>query len=233
MVERSERIRTWIGDTAAYVFCAEKRDYCASMSGRIERDLFEHIQTPTTKAITASFSELYKLKDEKIDATLIALVPFREPDFESIRKAIEDDTFDKVVILIMREGEMSRSIARAYGALNLGTGVCDELPDSLMVEAARMMVNEEHNGLSSGIGKDATLSLIHAFRQSGVPAQKEPWLAAYFAAGGEVRHAETVAKFIDEINKGTRHRYKQRYRANIVEIIKERMLEKPSLKETS
>ncbi|WP_416442565.1 hypothetical protein AB3K78_09120 [Leucobacter sp. HNU] len=223
MAESGQRIQEWIGDTSAYLFCAEKEAHYSPNSHRQERDLFASIQNPNIKSFKAAFGNLHEVQGKSVDVALVALIPFKEPEFEAIRRAIVDQTFPKIVIIITHEGEMSRSILRGFGAVNLETGEHDALPDPLLIEAAKTMVNEEYNGLGSGNGKDAVLSLIHAFRQAGYPTNKELWLAAYFAAGGKTRHAETVAKFIDEINKGTRHRFQNRFRPNIVEILKERV----------
>ncbi|MFF1876508.1 hypothetical protein [Leifsonia sp. NPDC058230] len=51
----------------------------------------------------------------------------------------------------------------------------------------------------------------------------QPWLRAYFAAGGTFRHAVEIAKLLGEMKKGVRHRVKARYRDNIVEILRERV----------
>lgn len=86
-----------------------------------------------------------------------------------------------------------------------------------------MMKNEEYNGLSSGRGKDAVVQLVRAFAAEGYPAGTQPWLRAYFAAGGTFRHAESVEKLVKEMKAATRHRVKPRYRDNIVEILRERL----------
>jgi hypothetical protein len=49
----------------------------------------------------------------------------------------------------------------------------------------------------------------------------DAWLCAYFAAGGTFRHAESIAKLIGEMKKGTKHRVRTRYVDNIVEVLRD------------
>jgi hypothetical protein len=85
------------------------------------------------------------------------------------------------------------------GALNLHTGEASPAPDPLMVAAAKMMVGEACNGLSSGHGKDSVVQLVRAFAAEGHRTEVDPSLRAYFAAGGSFRHAESVAKLVKEM----------------------------------
>lgn len=90
------------------------------------------------------------------------------------------------------------------------------------------MVDEQYNGLSAGNGKAAVAQLIRAFTDGGYALEKEPWLHAFFAAGGEFRHAESISKLILEMNKGTKHRVQQRYRSEIFSILRERATTRPA-----
>jgi hypothetical protein len=92
----------------------------------------------------------------------------------------------------------------------------------LQKEAAKCMVAEQYNGLSTGSGKAAVVQLLRAFTEAGYPLEREPWLQAFFAAGGEFRHAETISKLISEMKNGTKHRVQQRYRPEILSILRER-----------
>lgn len=231
--EGSQRIRDWIGATPAYLFCAEKEEHFTAKSHRLEHDLTEHLEVPGIKSIRATYADLRHAEGKKLDATLLALIPFKEVEIEAIRQAVEDDTFEKVVVIISTESGVLRAMLRGFGSTNLGAEEKDATADPLLVEAARMMVNEEYNGLGSGNGKGAVLGLIHAFRDAGVSASKDDWLAAYFAAGGKVRHAETVAKYLDEIAKGTKHRYESWFDSKIVKILSKRIERKASAEASS
>lgn len=74
-------------------------------------------------------------------------------------------------------------------ALNLHTQESAPANDPLLLAAAKMIKNEECNGLSSGHGKDAIMQLVRAFAAQGYPVEPDPWLRAYFAVGGSFRHA--------------------------------------------
>jgi len=70
------------------------------------------------------------------------------------------------------------------GARNLDTGLVHENADALQLEAAKCMVNEQYNGLSTGNGKAAVVQLIRTFTDSGYSLEQEPWLKA-FVSGHE------------------------------------------------
>ena len=82
-------------------------------------------------------------------------------------------------------------------------------------------MNLEYNGLSSGRGKDSVICLLRAFTNSGYPLDETDWMRAYFAAGGNFRHCETVVKFVREMKNGVRHRVQSRYRGDIVDFLRE------------
>jgi|SRR6218665_287550 len=109
------------------------------------------------------------------------------------------------------------------GALNLHTQESAPANDPLLLAAAKMIKNEDYNGLSLGRGKDAVVQLVRGFAAEGYPVEPEPWLRAYFAGGGSFRHAESVEKLVKEMKAGTKHRVTQRHRENIVEILRERL----------
>ncbi|KZE94675.1 hypothetical protein AVP42_00602 [Agromyces sp. NDB4Y10] len=67
------------------------------------------------------------------------------------------------------------------------------------------------------------MQLVRAFAVEGYPVDVDVWLHAYFAAGGSFRHAESIEKLVTEMQAGTRHRVKPRYRDNIVEILRGRI----------
>ena len=223
--ETSERIRSWIGETDAYIFCVQKTEQLDSASREYGTAglLLEAIRSPHIKTVAASYAELSRLEGEQFDATLIATIPHGERETESLLRAIRSGTISKVVVIPLHEGELANYLFGGFEATNIVTGEQHELPDPLLLEAARMMVDVSYNPLSSGRGKDTVLTLIHAFHVAGYPVDKDTWLGAYFAAGGECDDALVIAKLIDEIGRGTKHRYDNRFRSNIVEILEERV----------
>ena len=70
------------------------------------------------------------------------------------------------------------------------------------------------------------MQLLRVFTEAGYPLDVDTWLAAYFAAGGEFRHAEDIEKFIKEMQRGVRHRIQERYRADILSVLRERAAER-------
>jgi hypothetical protein len=72
------------------------------------------------------------------------------------------------------------------------------------------------------------LSQLRAFSADRYPLDTDTWLRAYFAAGGAFRHAEAVASFVREMREGTRHRVTQRLSPEIVNILRNRVAEKPT-----
>ncbi|KQZ84128.1 hypothetical protein ASD56_08935 [Microbacterium sp. Root166] len=101
-----------------------------------------------------------------------------------------------------------------------------------MVEAASMMVDEQYNGLSSGYGKDAVVQLVRAFASEGLPVDPESWLRAYFVAGGDFRHADSINKLVTEMRSGVKHRVQSRYVDNIFQLISDRVQSRSSTVET-
>lgn len=92
-----------------------------------------------------------------------------------------------------------------------------------------MMIDHQYNGLSSGPGKDAVVQLVRAFSTEGYTIEVDVWLRAYFAAGGNFHHAESIEKLVKEMKTGTKHRVKPRFPENIFEIIRERLQERAAV----
>jgi hypothetical protein len=134
---------------------------------------------------------------------------------------IGSEAVGRVFVLIWSPQELIRTWLDARGAINLHTGASLPAPDALQVAAAELVVNEQYNGLSSGRGKDAVVQLLRTFTGSGCPLDKDAWLRAFFAAGGAFRHADSVAKFVQEMRAGTKHRVKPRFRDDILDILRE------------
>jgi hypothetical protein len=123
---------------------------------------------------------------------------------------------------------MVRPWLDGLSARNLNTGAGPEVPDPVQLEAARCMVDEQYNGLSTGNGKAAVVQLIRAFTDGGYPLDRETWLKAFLTAGGKFRHAESISKLIMEMKKGTQHRVPQRYRPEILSILRDRVTTTPA-----
>jgi hypothetical protein len=175
-------------------------------------------------------AELRKLAQEsrRFNGTLTVLHPYDQDDCELLREIVEADRVERFFVIVWSPMDMVRIWLEGRGARNLDTGSFPEAPDLVQLEAAKCMVDEQYNGLSTGNGKAAVVQLIRAFTDGGYPLEKEPWLRAFFASGGEFRHAESISKLITEMKKGTKHRVQQRYRPEILPILQERALAVPA-----
>ncbi|GAB2715203.1 MULTISPECIES: hypothetical protein [Arthrobacter] len=171
-----------------------------------------------------AISELRKpaQNSKRFNGTLIVLHPHEQDDCELLRELVDNDGVARLFVVVWSPADMVRIWLDGMGARNLDTGSAHEAPDAVQLEAATCMVGEQYNGLSTGNGKAAVVRLIRAFTDGGYPLEKAPWLKAFFAAGGEFRHAESIGKLISEMKKGTKHRVQQRYRPEILSILRER-----------
>lgn len=128
-----------------------------------------------------------------------------------------------VYVQIWARNDTVRHWLEGIGAIDLHRGAPAEAPDPLQVVACQLMVNEEYNGLSSGNGKATVVQLLRSFESEGYVPDTDTWLRAYFAAGGSFRHAETVKKLAGEVRNGKRHRVPQRFKPEIVSILREQV----------
>jgi hypothetical protein len=161
-------------------------------------------------------------QDTTLEHAIIVLHPFETQDLEILREVISSGKLGRVFVMIWSRTEVIKTWLDAHGALDLHIGLSAASPDPLMLEAARMMIKEEYNGLESGRGKDAVVQLVRAFQSHGYPVDLETWLRAYFAAGGTFHHAESITKLITEMQKGVKHRVKDAYVDNVFELIQSR-----------
>ena len=224
MVPQSAVIREWIGEPP-YLFAVTDVTKFTHDDRGADVEATEFIAPSKADRVVFKISELACLQreDKVMEHAVVVLHPFEQGELETIRRAVEADSVGKLFVLIWSPYDMVHAWLDGLGAINLHTHETIAPNDPLMLAAAGMMLNEEYNGLSSGRGKDAVVQLVRAFAAEGYPVETEPWLRAYFAAGGTFRHAESIEKLVKEIKAGTRHRVKPRYRDNIVEIIREQV----------
>jgi hypothetical protein len=72
--------------------------------------------------------------------------------------------------------EIVRFWLDGIGAVNLSTGKAGAVVDAVQLEAAKCMVNEQYNGLSTGNGKAAVIQLLRTFTNDGYPLDNRQWL---------------------------------------------------------
>ncbi|PWC06664.1 hypothetical protein [Mycetocola zhujimingii] len=224
MEPQSAVIREWIGE-APYLFAVADSKRFSRDDRDADLEAAEFVAPEGATRIVFNIRELGTLKSEGkvIDHAVVALHPLKQAELETIREAVEAGSVRRLFVLIWSPRDLVRIWLDGSGALNLHTGEPMIAPDPLMVEAGRMMIDHQYNGLSSGQGKDAVVQLVRAFSSGGYPIDVNAWLRAYFAAGGTFHHAESIEKLIKEMKAGTKHRVKPHYRENILEIIEERV----------
>lgn len=231
MVPQSAVIREWIGGPP-YLFAVTDTTKFNHDDRGADLEAAEYITPNTTDRVVFNISDLGRLKREgkAIDHAVVVLHPFEERELETIRRAVEAGSVGKLFVLIWSRRDMVHTWLDGLGATDLHTGIAASPSDRLLLAAAEMIQNEEYNGLSSGRGKDAVVQLVRTLAAEGYPVEAEPWLRAYFAAGGSFRHAESIEKLVKEMKAGTRHRVKARYCDNIVEIMRQQLEERSSSK---
>lgn len=222
MVPQSAAIRAWLGEPP-YVFAASDPKRLQEPNSA-DMEFVNYVASEKGSRRLVGVSELRKLaqQSKRINGTLTVLHPYEQDDCELLRESVDHDGVARLFVVVWSPSDMVRIWLDGMGARNLDTGSVHEAPDPVQLEAVKCMVDEQYNGLSTGNGKAAVVQLIRAFTDGGYLLEKEPWLRAFFAAGGEFRHAESISKLISEMKKGTKHRVQQRYRSEILSILQER-----------
>lgn len=228
MVPQSAAIRDWLGEPP-YVFAASDPKRLQKPNSA-DMEFINYVALEKGSRRIVGISELRKLAQQSkhFNGTLAVLHPHEQDDCELLRELVDDDGIARLFVIVWSPSDMVRIWLDGMGARNLDTGSVHEAPDAVQLEAAKCMVGEQYNGLSTGNGKAAVVQLIRAFTDGGYLLEKEPWLKAFFAAGGEFRHAESISKLISEMKKGTKHRVQQRYRPEILSILQERASATPA-----
>lgn len=222
MVSQSAVIRDWLGESP-YLFavCDSKR---VREPGSADMEFIDYVAGEPGSRKIVNLAELRNLgaQGKRLNRTLTVLHPYRLEDCEVLRALVEQDWVDRLFVIVWSPTDMVRTWLEGMCARDLATGITHEAPDPVQLEAARCMVDEQYNGLSTGNEKAAVVQLVRAFSEGGYPLEKNTWLRAFFAAGGEFRHADSISKLISEMKKGTKHRVQSRYRPNILSILQRR-----------
>ncbi|HCN40520.1 hypothetical protein [Rothia sp. (in: high G+C Gram-positive bacteria)] len=228
MVRQSAVIRQWLGGPTYIFATSDSKKFNGQNSA--DKEFVNYIALRSGSRQIMLISELQRLirRDEHFNGTIIVLHPYKEDDCELLRKPIEGNHVSRLFVIVWSPTDMVRFWLDGVGASNLDAVLERKAFDATQLEAARCMVSEQYNGLSTGNGKAAVVQLIRAFTAADYELNKESWLTALFAAGGKFWHAESVSKLISEMQKGTAHRVKQRYRPEILSILQERASTVPS-----
>lgn len=225
MRQQSAVIREWLGNPPCVFATADRKKYQQDHSA--DREYVTWVAPATDERRVIDLSALRELRrpDKSLTRSLVVLHPHKEQDCDLLREIVEVATVPRLFVIIWSPRDMVRTWLDGLGAVNLHTRAALEAPEPVQLEAARCWVDEQYNGLASGNGKAAVVQLLRVFTSAGYPLDADTWLRAFFAAGGEFRHATTVAKLITEMNAGTQHRITARYRPEILSVLRERASE--------
>jgi hypothetical protein len=223
MQQQSAVIQDWLG-SPPYVFAtADRTAYESDHSA--DREFMTYL-APDAERHVIDLSDLNELRrtDKTVTRPLIALHPYKERDCELLRKIAETKSVAKLFVIVWSPRDIVRTWLDGVGAMNLHTGSALEALDAVQLEAATCWVGEQYNGLSGGNGKGAVVQLLRVFTAAGYPLDTDAWLRVFFAAGGEFDEAAKVAKLIEEMQSGIRHRIKDRYGSDILSVLRERAI---------
>ncbi|MGN7970210.1 hypothetical protein [Microbacterium sp. 22296] len=220
MVPQSKVIRDWVGP-APYLFAVPDLTRFKESTRNLEREVADYIAPEGSERCVHSIANFGELRntDTVVERCVIVVHPRQREDVETLRELVDDGRLEKVFVLVWWQADEVRTWLDAHGALNLHSGQAASAPDPLMVEAATMIIGEQYNGLSSGYGKDTVVQLVRTFAKEGFALDPEAWLRAYFVAGGDLRHSDSVKKLVKEMRDGVKHRVKPRYVDNIFQHI--------------
>jgi hypothetical protein len=225
MRQQSAMVRDWLG-SPPYVFATgDRKKYESGHSA--DREFVTYVAQAADERSVIDLSALSQFRhgDKTLTRPLIVLHPYKEQDCELLREIVQAGYVARLFVIVWSPHDLVRTWLDGIGAVNLhGSGL--KGPDPVQLEAAKCWVHEQYNGLSSGNGKDAVVQLLRVFTAAGYPLDTDTWLRAFFAAGGEFNEATKVAKLIKEMQGGTRHRVKARYRTGILDVLRERATEK-------
>lgn len=220
MGAQSSVIRNWAG-APPYLFAVVDTTKVTADDRDADLQTIEFLAPDPSRRKLFDITELNRLEREhKVVAhAILAIHPFGVSQAEVIRRAIDAESIKRLFVMLWSPHDRIRNWLDARSAVNLASGDALNAPNPMMVEAARMMVSHEYNGLSSGGGKDAVVQLVLAFARAGYPIDVDSWLRAFYAAGGSFHHGDAISKLVGEMHAGTRHRVQPAYRNDILDII--------------
>lgn len=223
MVPNSARIRDWLGDPP-YAFAVPSDRQGGPKPSEADEEMMRYLAPAPGEAVLTTFSALNRFQREgsQADQAAVLLHPYKEHECDLLREIAVSGGFRRIFVQVWAPSDQVRIVLDSLSAVNLHTGGPAPAPDPVLLEAARMIEGVSYNGLGTGRGKDTAIQLLRALRDAGYPLDKETWLQAYFSVGGEARHAETLAKYITEMDQGVQHRVKQQPGSHLLELLRER-----------
>lgn len=222
MESNSQRISDWLG-TDPVVFAVPDVKKFNEDDRPADVEAYNYLRAAgVTSAGTVGIQDLRRLETVDVDGrfNVVVIHPYGDEQYELVRRTFKSGLAHRINVLVWSGSDMIRYWLDAHQAVNVAGDTICNAPDPLRLTAAEMMVREQYNGLSTSRGKDAVVQLLRAFRRDGDELNEKVWLRAFFAAGGDFDEAVAVSRFLKEIKAGKQHRTRQRYKDNIVEILK-------------
>lgn len=223
MASQSAVIRDWLDDGSTLLAVSDVSKHTASDRGAdVEAAAYLF---PDRQARPVSFSALARSLRacEPLSGAAVILHPHRPEDLERVAEIVAGGKLARVFVLVWSPEDIIRWWLEGVQATDLNTGGAVEPAEPLMVEAARMMVDEAYNGLGAGRGKDVVVGLVRLFTARDFALDERAWLRAYFAAGGDFAHAESVKRLVSEMRGGTKHRVQKAFGSNVFELLAKRV----------
>lgn len=222
MVPQSAKIRGWLGDPPFLFATTDAKAYESGHSA--DQEFVSFVAPDMADRHVFKLAELGQLRrsGDTLDQAVVILHPHEERDCELLREVVEANTVARLFVVVWSPRDMAHSWLDGIGALDLHAGSPHPAPDPGLLEAAKCWVSEQYNGLSGGNGKSVVVQLLQVYTAAGYPLDVDVWLRAFFTAGGEFAEAEAVAKLIQEMQQGVRHRIKERFRPDILDVLRER-----------
>lgn len=223
MTTQSAIIRAWLGGPPFTFAVSDERRF-GDADHDADAEAAGYIDSREMTHVVINIRQLPALsRDDGAPSSVVVLHPFEERDLEAIRKTTTANSVSKLFVLVWSGSDSVRTWLDGVRAIDLHTSKVVGVDDPLLLAAAKMIKREDYNGLSSGRGKDAVVQLVRAFAAEGYPVAPQLWLRAYFAVGGDFRHASALQKLVQEMQSGIKHRVKSRYRDNIVAILRDQI----------
>jgi len=225
METQSAVIRHWLGpELPVFAVVDTKQLTPRGRTGDVET--IDFLSPPPAPRRVVNIGDLSGLGETSATKRLSALVihPYDERDLDATQRLVGAGIFDRLFVMLWAERDCIRPWLDGQNAVDLGAKEAQAPLDPTLVEAGRMIVDVEYNGLGAGRGKDTVVHLVRAFATEGVPADPDLWLRAYFAAGGSFHHAPSLEKLAREIRAGVRHRVARRFQSNVLQHIRDRLM---------
>lgn len=224
MVPQSAVIRSWLG-ASPYLFAVERADELAAGRKGGHQGVISFIAPEEADRVVVSIDNVRgSLGSDSVLAHPITVVhPFQDGVCEELQRLVHDELLTRLFVMVWDEHNLVKTWLDGLGATNLHTGVSAAPTEPLLAQAIEMIRMAENNGLRGGRGKDAVVQLLRAFAEEGLPVDSVTWVRAYFSGGGSFEYARDLKTLVDEYNQGVRHRVREIYRDDIVQVLQERL----------